>query len=103
MIVWIDAVAADSAPHIFGLSLLERHLHGLRGLKPAPARVVIDLASGAVEPKLGDKRLYRLPLEWRHSDDSFATRLGQVLATAGSEPLLVLDATTLADARLPAA
>ena len=57
MIVWIDAVAADSAPSIFGLSLLERHLHGLRGLKPLPSRVIVDLAAGASEPKLGDKRL----------------------------------------------
>jgi phosphatidylglycerophosphate synthase len=103
MIVWIDAVAADAAPHIFGLSLLERHLHGLRALKPTPARVVIDLAADAAEPKLGDKRLYRLPLEWRRGGESYSARLGRILAAAGAEPLLVLDATTLADARLPAA
>ncbi|MDQ7247973.1 CDP-alcohol phosphatidyltransferase family protein [Dongia sedimenti] len=103
MIVWIDALAADSAPPIFGLSLLERHLHGLRGLKPLPSRIIIDLAAGRSEPKLGDKRLYRLPLEWRRSGEAYAARLGQILASAGSEPLLVLDATTLADGRLPAA
>src|SRR5690349_13366019 len=103
MIVWIDAVAADSAPHIFGLSLLERHLHGLRSLKPAPARVIIDLALGAAQPKLGDKRLYRLPLEWRHSGEPYAARLGQILAASGKESLLVLDAATLSDPRLPAA
>jgi phosphatidylglycerophosphate synthase len=72
-------------------------------LKPGPSRVVIDLPAGAPEPKLGDKRLYRLPLEWRRSGEAFSARLGQILAAAGSEPLLVLDATTLADARLPAA
>jgi phosphatidylglycerophosphate synthase len=103
MIVWIDAVAADSALAIFGLSLLERHLHGLRNLKPAPTRVVIDLAAGVVEPKLGDKRLYRLPLEWRRGGERYAERLEQILAGAGSDALLVLDATTLADSRLPAA
>ncbi|GAB2179026.1 CDP-alcohol phosphatidyltransferase family protein [Dongia sp. agr-C8] len=102
MIVWIDAVAADSAPHIFGLSLLERHLHGLRLMKPAPSRIVVDLPPGAAEPKLGDKRLYRLPLEWRRSAEPYAARLGQTLATAGQEPMLVLDAATLADHRLPA-
>jgi phosphatidylglycerophosphate synthase len=101
MIVWIDAVAADSAPVVFGLSLLERHLHGLRGLKPAPARVIIDLAPGASEPKLGDRRLNRLPLEWRRSGDGYAARLGQILGIAGGDPLLVLDAATLADPRLP--
>lgn len=103
MIVWIDAVAADAAPPIFGLSLLERHLHGLRGLKPAPSRVVIDLAAGAPEPKLGDKRLYRLTVEWRRGGEAYSVRLGQMLRSADSESLLVLDATTLADARLPAA
>jgi phosphatidylglycerophosphate synthase len=103
MIVWIDAVAADSAPSIFGLSLLERHLHGLRSLKPLPSRVIVDLAAGASEPKLGDKRLYRLPLEWRRSGENYAVRLAQILAVAGKAPLLVLDATTLADGRLPAA
>jgi phosphatidylglycerophosphate synthase len=103
MIVWVDAVTAESAPHIFGLSLLERHLHGLRGLKPAPARVIIDLAAGAVEPKFGDTRLYRLPLEWRRSGESYAQRLGEILAATGGQSLLVLDATTLADSRLPAA
>jgi phosphatidylglycerophosphate synthase len=103
MLAWIDAVAADTAPPIFGLSLVERHLHGLRAVKPAPSRVIIDLAPGASEPKLGDKRLYRLPLEWRHSGESYPARLGGILTAAGSESLLVLDATTLADARLPAA
>src|SRR5690348_16917605 len=103
MIVWIDAVAADSAPFVFGLSLLERHLHGLRNLKPAPSRVIVDLRAGASEPKLGDKRLFRLPLEWRRSGEPYAARLTQILAASGSESLLVLDATTLADHRLPAA
>jgi phosphatidylglycerophosphate synthase len=103
MIVWIDAVAADSAPFVFGLSLLERHLHGLRRLNPAPARVIVDLSTGASEPKLGDKRLLRMPLEWRRSGEPYAARLGQILSDSGSEALLVLDATTLADARLPAA
>jgi phosphatidylglycerophosphate synthase len=103
MIVWIDAAAANDAPAIFGLSLIERHLHGLRMLKPAPSRVVIDLPAGAPEPKLGDQRLYRLPLEWRGGGESYPVRLGQMLGAAGNEALVVLDAGTLADARLPAA
>ena len=102
MIVWIDATAADSTPPVFGLSLLERHLHGLRALKPSPARVIVDLAAGAAETKLGDKRLSRLPLEWRRSNDPYALRLGQIVAAARAESLLVLDATTLGDPRLPA-
>src|SRR5262245_45732382 len=101
MIVWIDAVAADSAPHIFGLSLVERHLHGLRNLKPAPTRVIIDLPAGAAELKLGDKRLYRLPLEWRQSGDTYAARLGQIVAAAAGA-VLILDGRTIADPRLPA-
>jgi phosphatidylglycerophosphate synthase len=103
MIVWIDAVAAESAPPIFGLTLLERHLHGLRLLKPAPSRVIIDLAAGASEPKFGDKRLYRLPLQWRRGSEPFAPRLASILAASADESLLVLDAATLADSRLPAA
>jgi phosphatidylglycerophosphate synthase len=102
MIVWIDATAAASAPMIFGLSLLERHLHGLRLMKPAPARIVVALPEGAAEPRLGDKRLHRLPLEWRRGGESYAARLRQMLSAAGPESLLVLDATTLADHRLPA-
>jgi phosphatidylglycerophosphate synthase len=103
MLAWVDAVAAESAPSVFGLSLLERHLHGLRLMKPTPSRVIIDLPPEAPEPKLGDKRLYRLPLQWRRSGNSFAARLGQVLLDLGGESLLVLDATTLSDSRLPAA
>src|SRR3954465_13312124 len=103
MIAWIDAVAAKNAPEIFGLSLVERHLHGLRGVKPAPWRIVIDLPVGTAEPKLGDQRLYRLPLEWRRSGESYSLRLSEMLGSAGSESLLVLDAGTLADPRLPAA
>jgi phosphatidylglycerophosphate synthase len=103
MIAWVDSVTADFAPPVFGLALLERHLHGLRILKPAPSRVIVDLAADAPEPKLGDERLYRLPLEWRRSSAPYAARLGQILAAAGSESLLVLDASTLADPRLPAA
>ena len=100
MIVWIDA-AAEAAPPIFGLSLLERHLHAVRRLPQAPAKVVVELPRNAPEPKLHDARLRLLPIEWQRDGDTFADRLRRVIARADA-PLLLLDATTLADPRLAA-
>ncbi len=100
MIVWIDATGTAQAPAVFGLGLVERHLHALRALQPAPARVLIDLAPGQAKPKLPDRRLLRLPIEWRSTGASFADRCAEILALAGGEPMLLLDGMTLADPRL---
>jgi phosphatidylglycerophosphate synthase len=100
MIVWIDATGAAHAPAVFGLSLVERHLHALRMMKPAPARVLIDLAPGQARPDLPDKRLLRLPIEWREDARPFAERCAAVLGETAGAPILLLDGATLADPRL---
>src|SRR3569833_3514050 len=46
MIVWFDAGEAPRPPLVFGLGLIERHLHALRAIKPAPSRILIDLPEG---------------------------------------------------------
>ncbi|HVZ02137.1 MAG TPA: CDP-alcohol phosphatidyltransferase family protein [Dongiaceae bacterium] len=100
MIVWIDATGTAGSPAVFGLGLVERHLHALRMLKPAPTRVVIDLAPGQAKPALPDRRLHRLPIEWREDARPFAERCAAAIAAAGGQPVLLLDGATLADPRL---
>jgi phosphatidylglycerophosphate synthase len=100
MIVWIDATVAAQTPAVFGLGLVERHLHAVRGLKPAPERVVIDLAPGQERPALPDKRLLRLPLEWRVDARGFSERCAAVLEEVKGRPVLLIDGATLADPRL---
>ncbi|HVO00989.1 MAG TPA: CDP-alcohol phosphatidyltransferase family protein [Candidatus Cybelea sp.] len=103
MLVWIDATEAEAPPSIFGLGLIERHLHAVRVLRPTPRRIIIDLAPGRLPPKLDDRRLSRLPIEWRSATASYASRLREVLQHAGGDPVLALDGTTVIDPRLPAA
>jgi len=100
MIVWIDATDAAHAPVIFGLGLIERHLHALRAIKPQPTRILIDLAAGQAKPPLPDQRLHRLPLEWREDARPFAERCAAAIGLAKTEPILLLDGATLADPRL---
>jgi phosphatidylglycerophosphate synthase len=102
MIVWIDAVAFGAAPRIFGIDLIERHLHALRSLQPAPTRVVVDLAEGQSPLKLPSRISNRLTVEWRSPESGFADRLAAILALADDQPVLALDAATLIDPRLPA-
>jgi phosphatidylglycerophosphate synthase len=100
MIIWIDAAAAAQTPVVFGLGLVERHLHALRAIKPAPTRVLIDLAPGQAKPALPDKRLHHLPIEWRVDGRLFPERCAAILGEAGTAPVLLLDGATLADPRL---
>jgi phosphatidylglycerophosphate synthase len=100
MIVWIDAREAAKTPLVFGLGLVERHLHALRALKPLPSRILIDLADGQKRPALPDGRLHRLPIEWRSAERPFAERCADVIAQANGQAILMLDGATLADPRL---
>jgi phosphatidylglycerophosphate synthase len=100
MIVWIDATLAERTPAVFGLGLIERHLHALRALKPAPDRILIDLAPEQAQPPLPDRRLHRLPIAWRTDGRPFAERCAAVLDEAAGQPTLMLDGATLADPRL---
>jgi phosphatidylglycerophosphate synthase len=103
MIVWIDAVMSADSPAVFGLGLVERHLHALRMLKQPPARIVVDLAPGQAPPSLPDRRLHRLPLAWRSDPGSFAERAAAVAKQAAGASILMLDGATLVDPRLHAA
>jgi hypothetical protein len=100
MIVWIDATGAARTPPVFGLGLVERHLHALRATKPVPSRVLIDLAPGQSQPALPDRRLHGLGIEWRVDGRPFAERCATVLAEAVGQTILMLDGATLADPRL---
>jgi phosphatidylglycerophosphate synthase len=102
MIVWIDAGASGAAPPIFGIDLIERHLHALRALQPGPDRVIIDLAAGQSPLKLPDRISGRWPIEWRTAKGDFQGRFAEILEGAGGQPILALDAGTLIDPRLPA-
>jgi phosphatidylglycerophosphate synthase len=101
VIVWIDAAGAKP-PKVFGLGLIERHLHALRLLKPTPNRIIVDLGPDQAPPHLPDRRLHRLPIEWRSNGGSFVVRCTEILQQAGNEPILILDGATLVDARLHA-
>jgi len=100
MIVWIDAAGTARTPVIFGLGLLERHLHALRLIKPQPTRILIDLAPGQSKPVLPDKRLHHLPIEWREDARPFGERCASALGQSNGLPILLLDGATLADPRL---
>jgi phosphatidylglycerophosphate synthase len=102
MIVWIDGAASGAAPRIFGIDLIERHLHALRTLQPSPERVIVDLAEGQAPIKLPSRISSKLQVEWRVAKGGFPDRLANVLSLAHGRPLLALDATTLIDPRLPA-
>ena len=95
MKLWIDAAVATSA-RVFGMSPIERHLKAVRHLKLDLSEVVIDIGTGPVpeyraEPRLG------CPVRIVQGDGSCGARLAAVL---DQEPILAVDAATLADARL---
>ena len=57
MIVWIDAVAAAGTPAVFGLGLVERHLHALRAIKPA--RIATRMGDGTSASGCGPRAMSR--------------------------------------------
>jgi phosphatidylglycerophosphate synthase len=102
MIVWIDAARSGATPRIFGIDLIERHLHALRDLKPSPSRVIVDLPAGRAPLKLPRRILGKLQVEWRSGQGGFPGRFADILSLAQGEPVFALDAATLIDPRLPA-
>ncbi|WP_374313291.1 CDP-alcohol phosphatidyltransferase family protein [Dongia sp.] len=102
MLVWIDAVQCGRAPKIFGLTLVERHLQALKRSLPRPARVVVDLGSDGQKPKIDPSLNDAFPIEWRQESGDFAARLERFLTESGDMPVMLLDGTTLPDARLHA-
>ena len=100
MLVWIDAVACGRVPKIFGLTLVERHLHALKRALPRPSRVVVDLGPDGIKPRIDDSLEAAFAIDWRQGPGDFAARLTAFLAEAGGRPVMLLDGATLPDARL---
>jgi phosphatidylglycerophosphate synthase len=103
MLVWIDAAACGRIPKIFGLTLVERHLQALKRALPRPPRIIVDLGAEGAKPRIDPGLEEAFTIEWRQAPGNFATRLTAFLAAAGNEPILLLDGSTLPDARLHAA
>ncbi len=96
MIVWIDA-AQGAGERVFGLGPIERHLKALRHRKVAVAAVVIDLGdSGAADPAVAQVK-WPFPVRIARGAGSVRDR---VAAAAPGSPVLLVEADTLADARL---
>ena len=96
MIVWIDA-ARGAGERVFGLGLIERHLKALRHRKVAATAVIIDLGgSAAPDPAIAQAK-WPFPVRIARGAGSIRDRVG---AAAQGSPVLIVDADTLADARL---
>ena len=95
-VVWIDA-AHGAGERVFGLTLLERHLKGLKHRKVQPAEVIVDLGDGAhTEPHEAGRR-WPFPVRVVRNGGSVAQRIARI---AGGARVLALDAQTVVDARL---
>jgi phosphatidylglycerophosphate synthase len=96
VIVWIDA-ARSAGERVFGLGLIERHLKALRHRKVAVTAVVIDLGgSDAPDPEIAQEK-WPFPVRIARGAGSIRDR---VAAAAQGSPVLIVEADTLADARL---
>src|SRR5512147_853069 len=91
MIAWIDAAGPGGEQRVFGLSVLERHVQALARIATPPERVIVELGGDGRELALPRELREALVIEWRRTPGTFADRLRGAL-----------DATVLADARLPA-
>jgi len=99
MRIWIDATEGKGALRLFGMSLLERVLRGIREAGLAPAAVRVELSPGA-SPSLPDDLAKALPLELRADSAPLAERLAAAAREARGRPLLALSADTVVDTRL---
>lgn len=102
MLVWIDAAQCGRIPKIFGLTLVERHLQALKRSLPRPTRIVVDLGTDGVKPKIDSSLNDAFQIDWRQAAGDFAARLQAFLTEANAAPVLLLDGATLPDARLHA-
>ena len=95
-VVWIDA-AHGAGERVFGLTLLERHLKGLKHRKVQPAEVIVDLGDGAHAEQREAGRRWPFPVRVVRNGGSVAQRIARI---AGGARVLALDAQTVVDARL---
>jgi phosphatidylglycerophosphate synthase len=101
--VWIDATMPDSERLVFGMSLLERLLQGLRETAAEFREVHVELAPGSAIPdSLPAALLDSLPLSWSQEAGASSARFERALRTAVREPVLLLSADTVVDTRVVA-
>jgi phosphatidylglycerophosphate synthase len=99
--IWIDATDPRSELQLFGMTLLERQLHSIIEAGLTPTAIDIVLPSGVATPSfLSDHLGQRLPIHWVRDLESWQAQLAQAALDANGEPLLVLEADTVVDARL---
>lgn len=97
MEIWIDIAGLEKAQSLFNISPLERHLRALKRLKPAPSRIVLSGPEGSassVPRRTGAPELIV-------DETPLAARLARYLKDEAKEDVLVIDATSLVDPRLP--
>lgn len=92
MKVWIDAAAGGAV--IFGLTPVERLLRAIARLKQPPSEILL---SGGTPPSGPPQAL---PVRQLMEEGPAGARLQRFLASAGGEPVLVLDGASLVDDRL---
>ncbi len=101
MRVWIDATGANHALRVFGMSLLERLLRGLRASGARLSEVRVELPDGeSAAGFLPDGLTAALPLRWSCGNAPLARRLQCALEDAAGEPLLALAADSVVDTRV---
>jgi len=99
--VWIDATDQKSELRVFGMSLLERHLHALVEAGLEPTEICIELPQGMPEvPVLPADLASRLPLRWSRDGGHSQERLARAVGRASGEPVIALEAESVVDARL---
>jgi phosphatidylglycerophosphate synthase len=98
--VWIDASRPGSETRVFGLTLLERLLQGLRRAGIDWAEVCVERPDGApadLRPELARA----LPLRWSDPGDAgFEKRVQLAVEAAQGEPLILVAADAVLDQRL---
>lgn len=102
MIAWIDAAGSDNNQAIFGLSLVERHVQALVRVHPLPVLIVIELGTNGEEIKLPRDLTSGLKIEYRRTAGNFADRLRPAIEESRGQSILLLDGSTVVDARLHA-
>jgi phosphatidylglycerophosphate synthase len=100
--IWIDATMADRERRVFGMTLLERLLRGVRDAGVAPARVEVALPEGESDPELRPDLAEALPIHLTRASAPVGERLRRACEAAGASPVLALSADTVVDPRLVA-
>jgi phosphatidylglycerophosphate synthase len=100
--IWIDATMGDRERRVFGMTLLERLLRGLRDAGIAPARIELALPEGAPDPALPADLADALPLHTTRGAAPAGERLQRACEAAGDRAVLALSADVVIDPRLVA-